>query len=90
MRAKLARLGEAVAVKNKAFQENVFKALMPVVVSFPDFLEKREELTARIEADKQAEFILRMQEIAKLEDAIRKELVVQPHVVTITLAGDAD
>jgi hypothetical protein len=88
--AQVKRISEAVAVKNKAFQENVFKALMPVVVSFPDFLEKREELTARVEADKQAEFNLRMQEIAKLEDAIRKELVIKPHVVAITPAGDAD
>ena len=77
------RISEAAAAKNKAFQEKLFKTVMAAFVSFPDFLENRDALLARIEADRKETFDAGMQEVQKYSDALRQTLVIQPHLVEV-------
>ena len=76
----------AVKAKNAYFKTNIFTGVILAQVNIPDFMEIK---TVDIEAKRAAAFTNRMARMPEYFTAIRKTLVMRPHLVRITpIAGD--
>ncbi len=70
----------AIKAKNDYFHEKIFRGVTLAEVEIPDFMDIK---PADIQAKREAAFKARMVKMQELFDAIKKTLVIQPHLVEI-------
>jgi lysophospholipase L1-like esterase len=73
----------AVQEKNTFYHDRIFRGIMLVGVSLPDFVEDKTVLLAKIESQRAGAIARRNVELAKLETAVRSALTIRPHQVEV-------
>ncbi|MEI6675794.1 MAG: SGNH/GDSL hydrolase family protein [Verrucomicrobiota bacterium] len=81
--AQIKALANAVNAKNSYFHDQIFRGVVLVGSSIPDFVDNRKEMEAQIEAQRTATLAKRMAEMTKYDAAIRQALIIKPHQVAI-------
>lgn len=76
----------AVQAKNSFFHDRMFRGITLTGASIPDFVENRAGMLAEIETQRASVFAKRMEDLRKLDDAVRNALALKPHVVEVVPA----
>lgn len=73
----------AVEAKNRYFHEQIFRGVLLAGSSIPDFVENKKEIEAQINAARGAAVAKRLAALPTYDEAIRKALVIRPHLVEL-------